>query len=249
MAPLTSFDIAVGLAALAVAVFAVYLFVRASSSSGKTTKPGQEEGVSIVVDNFTSPKTTKTRVSSSEFQVPKIKRQLAGSDVDKARSNIRTMTLKQELLSMVLKRLFEAEDEGEITRDERVSLSQSYESELKSLSEELKQSELIVNLHELESIRDDILQKFEATLNSTQSRIDTIMKELKLEEKKPTPPPRRRRTPEKVDEATEVAEDEGDGMEEPRTPMPKSDVEAKLQQLRMEVLKELEELEKLELEV
>jgi hypothetical protein len=249
MAPLTSIDIAVGLAALAVAVSAVYLFVRASSSSDKTTKPGQEEGVSIVVDNFISPKTTRTRVSSSEFQVPKIKRQLASSDVDKARSNIRTMTLKQELLSMVLKRLFEAEDEGEITRDERVNLSQSYESELKSLSEELKQSELIVNLHELEAIRDDILQKFEATLNSTQSRIDTIMKELKLEEKKPTPPPRRRRAPEKVDETTEVAEDEGDGMVEPRTSKPKSDVEEKLQQLRMEVLKELEELEKLELEI
>jgi hypothetical protein len=150
---------------------------------------------------------------------------------------------------MVLKRLFEAEDEAEITRDERVSLSRSYESELKNLAEELKQSELIVTLNELESIRDDILQKFEATLNSTQSRIDTIMKELKLEEKKPTPPPRRRRTPERVEEAPEITEDEGDGEEEPRAPRPRSDVEAKLQQLRMEVLKELEELEKLELEV
>jgi len=246
MAPLTSIDVTVGLAALVVAVLAVYLFVRASSSPSKTNKPGQEEGVSIVVDDFTS---TRARVSSSDFQVPKIKRQLAGLDVDRARSSIRTLTLKRELLSMVLKRLFEAEDEAEITRDERVSLSRSYESELKSLSEELKQSELIVTLNELESIRDDILLKFEATLNSTQSRIDTIMKELKLEEKKPTPPPRRRRTPERVEEAPEVTADEGDGEEEPRAPRPRSDVEAKLYQLRMEVLKELEELEKLELEV
>ena len=248
MAPLTSLDITVGLAALAVAALAVYLFVRASDGSGKTTKPGQDEGVSIVVDDFTASRTTGARVSIKEFQVPKIKRQLIGSDVDRARSNIRTLTLKSELLSMVLKRLFEAEDEGEITRDERVSLSRSYEGELKSLSEELKQSELIVTLNELESIRDDILQKFEATLNSTQSRIDTIMKELKLEEKT-TPPPRRRRAPEKVEEAPEMAEDEGDGAEEPRAPKPKSDVEAKLQQLRMEVLKELEELERLDLEV
>ena len=246
MASLTSLDVTVGLAALAVAVLAVYLFVRASSGSSKTTKPGQDEGVSIVVDDFTS---TRTRVSSSEFQVPKIERQLAGSDVDRARSSIRTLTLKRELLSMVLKRLFEAEDEEEITRDERVSLSRNYESELKSLSEELKQSELIVTLNELESIRDDILQKFEATLNSTQSRIDIIIKELKLEEKKPTPPLRRRRAPERVEEAPEVTEDERDGEEEPRVPKPRSDVEAKLHQLRMEVLKELEELEKLELEV
>jgi hypothetical protein len=248
MAPLTSLDIAVGLAALAVAVLAVYLFVRASSGSGKTTKPGQDEGVSIVVDDYTSSMASRVRVSSNEFQVPKIKRQLAGSDVDRARSSIRTLTLKSELLSMVLKRLFEAEDEGEITRDERVSLSRSYENELKSLSEELKQSELIVTLNELESIRDDILQKFEATLNSTQSRIDTIMKELKLEEKKTTPPPRRRRVLERVEEAPEV-EEEGDGEEEPIAPKPKSEVEEKLQQLRMEVLKELEELERLDLEV
>ena len=46
-----------------------------------------------------------------------------------------------------------------------------------------------------------------------------------------------------------MAEDEGDGAEETRAPKPKSDVEAKLQQLRMEVLKELEELERLDLEV
>jgi hypothetical protein len=155
---------------------------------------------------------------------------------------------------MVLKRLFEAEDDGEVTREERVRLSSGYESELKGLSEDLKQAELVVSLHELESIRDDILKKFEETLNSTQTRIDSIIKELKIEEEKeePAPPPRRRRVPERREEPPEEeeeAEEEAEEEEAPRARRPRSDVEEKLEQLRMEVLKELEELEKLELEV
>jgi len=146
---------------------------------------------------------------------------------------------------MVLKRLFEAEDEGEITREERLSLSKGYEVDLKRLQDDLKQSELIVTLHELETIRDDILKKFEATLNTTQSRIDNVLKELKIQEKPQRAP---RRMPSEKEEETEEEEGETEEEEAPRR-KPRSDVEEKLEQLRMEVLKELEELERLELEV
>ncbi len=193
------------------------------------------------------------RVTSGEsgrFQVPKTERHLKRSDLDKARSNIRTLTLQSELFSMMLKRLFEAEDEGEITREERISLSRGYESDLKRVSEDLKRAELVVSLNELETIREDILKKFEATFNSTQTRIDAILKQLdievKKEEVKPRAPPRRRPPVEKVQEVEDIEEAEEE--EKPRAARPKSEVEAKLEQLRNEVLKELEELDKLELE-
>jgi len=222
------FDISVGIAAVAVASIAIYLFIRASSGS-RSEEKGERD----------------------RFQVPKTERHLKRSDLDKARSNIRTLTLQSELFSIMLKRLFEAEDEGEITREERLSLSRGYESDLKRVSEELKRAELVVSLNELETIREDILKKFEATFNTTQTRIDAILKQLdievKKEEVKPRAPPRRRPPVERVEEVEDIEEAEDE--ERPRAARPKSEVEAKLEQLRNEVLKELEELDKLELEV
>jgi hypothetical protein len=244
MPPFSSLDIFVGFAAIAVAGFAVYLFWRASSGP-----PSREddEGVSILVeDDYT----TSSLISSPrrrQISVPEVTTHLQSTDIERARSNLRTLTLRKELLSMVLRRLFEAEDEGEINRDERVRLSRGYEAELKDLNEELKQSELIMTLHELETIREDILKKFEATLSSTQSRIDQVMKELKIEERIEPPP----RTPlrARVPQPEEEPEDEDVEEEErSRAPRARSNVEEKLEQLRNEVLKELEELEKLELE-
>jgi len=247
MPPFSSLDIFVGLAAIAVAGFAVYLFWRASSGS-----PSREddEGVSILVEDEYTTRSLLSSPRRRQISVPEVTTHFQSTEIEKARSSIRTLTLKKELLSMVLRRLFEAEDEGEINRDERVRLSRGYETELRDLNEELKQSELIMTLHELETIRDDILMKFEATLTSTQSRIDLVMKELKIEEKVEPPPralPRARvlRPEEEPEDEEDVEEEEG---ERPRAPRPRSDVEEKLEQLRNEVLKELEELEKLELE-
>ena len=154
-----------------------------------------------------------------------------------------------------MKRLFEAEDDGEITADERATLSRGYESELRKANEELEQAELVVSLHELEAIREDIVKKFEATLNSTQTRIDTIMKELKIEARAERVERPIRRAPvqtEEEDEGEEPDEEEEAGEEEatarPRRRRPRSDVDDRLEKLRGEVIKELEELDRLELE-
>ena len=245
MAPLSGFDITVGLVAVAVAAIAVYLFIRASESSGKERK----EPSRPLERETSTPYLRVTPEERARFDLPKTKRHLKRTDLDRAKSKIRTLTLQSEIYSMILKRLFEAEDEGEITKEERLSLSSSYESDLKSVSEELKRAELVISLNELETIRDDILKKFEETFNSTQVRIDAILKQLDIEvEKEEVKPraPRRRRPPaeeEVEEEAVEEIEEE-----RPRAARPKSEVEAKLEQLRNEVLKELEELDKLELE-
>jgi hypothetical protein len=250
MAPLSWFDISVGLAAIAVAAIAVYLFIRASSTSSDKER---KKPFKFLEEEASSSSYRVTSGESARYDLPKTKRHLKRSDLDRARSKIRTLTLQSELSSMILKRLFEAEDEGEITREERLSLSSGYESDLKSVSEELQRAELVVSLNELETIRDDILKKFEETLNSTQIRIDAILKQLDIqvekEEVKPRAPPKRRpQAEEKVEAEEEEDVEEAEDEEKPRAARPRSEVETKLEQLRNEVLKELEELDKLELE-
>ena len=247
-------DLLIGMGAIGVAAVAIYLFVRAS---GGWSRKGQSEPESeTTAKEAAPPRTLPPDLEGIGPQLPRAGHRLGPSDVERARSSLRTLTLQRELLSMILKRLFEAEDEGEITREERLSLSKGYEAELKSLGEELKRAELIVALNELESIRDDILKRFEATLNETQSRIDSIIKELKLEApgEAPAKAPTRRRRPRKTEEPAEAEEEAGEeeAEEEEEKPEPprrrRSEVEEKVEQLRREVLKELEELEKLEIE-
>jgi restriction endonuclease Mrr len=120
------------------------------------------------------------------------------------------------------------------------------------VQEELKKSELIVSLSELESIRNDIISKFESTLNSTQQKIDMIIKELKIkpvsEISEPETEPKTTRRPklETVEEEEEEEEDEEEKEKAGRRRT--SNVDERLNRLKQEVLKELEELDRLELE-
>ena len=243
MAPLPINDILIGIGALAIAAIAIYMFIRASGGELPLKRVKSKEEP----PEEPSAQPIQRAEAVSRPSLSQAERHLRQSDVERARSNLRTLTLQRELLTMVLKRLFEAEDEGEITREERLRLSRDYEAEMKKLGEDLKQAELVVTLNELETIRDDILKRYESTLNETQARIDAVLKELKLEKPKKVPakePPKRKRVEKKEEEPEEEEEEE-------RPPAPRrrrSEVEEKLEQLRKEVLKELEELEKLEIE-
>jgi RecA/RadA recombinase len=184
-----------------------------------------------------SERTDVIRSTSSKLNVPSFQLITKKTEVEKAKSYIRTMTLKQEIIGMVMKRLFEAEDEGEISREEREQLAKDYEVEMKQIEDDLNKAELIVNLNELEEIRLSIIKQFETTLSDTQQKIDIT---------KPTRMRRRRPRPigeQEEDEFDEELEDEGEDRSRRR-----ESVEDRLDKLKQDVLKELEELERLELE-
>ena len=119
----------------------------------------------------------------------------------------------------------------------------------------MNKAELIVSLNELEAIRSNIIQQFQETLSDTQSKIDLIIKELNIqpiepepkEEPKPEPAPRPRRTRPRPQPQPEEPEEEPE--DEEGTPRRgRETVEDRLDKLKQDVLKELEELERLELE-
>jgi hypothetical protein len=245
-----STDLILGVGALVVAAAAIIMFMRATSgtkSQGKEPAPAEPLKVEV----------GPTR----RVQVPTLPAVAKRPQVDEARSKIRTLTLQQEILSMVMKRLFEAEDNGEITKDERERLGKSYDTEMSGIAEELKKAELIVSLSELEEIRTSIIEQFQDTLTDTQTKIDLIMRELKIEqpapeapaaEEKPAPlrkPKRARPSPARAPGEEEAEEEEGEEPErEEEAPSRADEVEDRLERLKKNVLKELEELDKLELE-
>lgn len=232
-------DMIVGIGALIVAAVAIFMFMRATDGVGKPRKRDEDD-----------PSNSRVSHEPSRINVSTLPAVAKRGEVEKARSTIRTLTVQQEILGMVMKRLFEAEDEGEINKMERERLGKNYEVEMQKVTEELNKAELIVSLNELEVIRSDIVKQFQETLTDTQSKIDLIIKELNIqpiepelkEEPKPDPKPRGiRPKPQPQPEEPEVDE-EGTPRRGRET------VEERLDKLKQDVLKELEELDRLELE-
>ena len=238
-------DMILGIGALIVAAVAIIMFLRATEGTKKLSNDDQKKPDPIVVD-----------IEPRKVKLPDIPSITERTQVEIARTQIRTLTLQQEILSMVMKRLFEAEDNGEISKDERERLGKNYEAEMQKVDEQLKKAELIVSLNELEEIRTNIIEQFQQTLTSTQSQIDLIIKELNIQqpepepEPEPEPKPRPRRTrprpPPQADEPDE--EPEEDEEDESSGRGRRDTVEDRLDKLKQDVLKELEELERLELE-
>ncbi len=238
-------DMILAIGAIIVAAVAIFMFMRATDGvSRPDNKPDEPD-----------PKVLPISVQPTKVTTPNIPMITEKLEVDKARTSIRTLTLQQEILGMVMKRLFEAEDEGEINKDERERLSGNYEGELQKVTEQLNKAELIVSLNELEEIRTNIIQQFQETLTDTQSKIDLIIKELNIqpiepkpvEEPKPEPPKRPRRTrPRPQPQPEETEEEPEEGEETPSRG--RQTVEDRLDKLKQDVLKELEELDRLELE-
>ena len=237
-------DMILGIGAIIVAAVAIIMFLRAT---GGVNRPSRDD------ETYASQPVT-VKVEPKRVRVPDLPTVTKRTEVEQARTQIRTLTLQQEILSMVMKRLFEAEDNGEISRDERERLSKNYEAEMQQVSESLNKAELIVSLNELEDIRSTIIEQFQQTLTDTQSQIDLIIKELKIKQPEPEPEPepeppkptprRRRPRPQPQEDAEEKPEEEE---EEPETRR-RDTVEDRLDKLKQDVLKELEELERLELE-
>jgi hypothetical protein len=239
MAITFSDDMIVGIGALIVAAVAIFMFMRATDGVGKPRKRDDDD-----------PSNSPVSLEPSRVNVITLPAVAKRSEVEKARSTIRTLTVHHEILGMVMKRLFEAEDEGEINKVERERLGKNYEVEMQKVTEELNKAELIVSLNELEVIRSDIVKQFQETLTDTQSKIDLIIRELNIqpiepeikEEPKPQPKPRGTRPkPQPQPEEPEV--DDEDTSRRGR-----DTVEERLDKLKQDVLKELEELDRLELE-
>ena len=236
-------DMILGIGAILVAAVAIIMFLRAT---GGVNRPTEDE------ESYDS-KPTRVKVESKRVRVPELPTVTKRTEVEQARVQIRTLTLQQEILSMVMKRLFEAEDNGEINRDERERLSKNYEGEMQQVTETLNKAELIVSLNELEEIRTNIIEQFQQTLTDTQGKIDLIIKELNIRQPEPEPEPEpeppkpkpRRPRPQPQDDTEEELEDEDEETDSRRK---RDTVEDRLDKLKQDVLKELEELERLELE-
>jgi hypothetical protein len=100
------------------------------------------------------------------------RKMVTADDLEKSRREMRTLLLERDLLSAALTKVYEAENEGKITREEREMIAKRYSSQIRDMESKLSDKELVVEVGELEGLRDELLTLFREKIQNIESRLD-----------------------------------------------------------------------------
>jgi len=106
------------------------------------------------------------------------KKSVTLEELEKSKREMRTLLLERDLLSGALTRIYEAETEGRITREEREMIARRYSTQIRDLEANLRDKELVVEVGELESLRDELLSLFKEKIQNIESRLDQAKERL-----------------------------------------------------------------------
>ncbi|MDA4124281.1 MAG: hypothetical protein OK438_02335 [Thaumarchaeota archaeon] len=161
------------------------------------------------------------------------------SDLERSRREMRTIMVERDMLSSALMKFYEAENEGRITREEREMMSKRYSEQIKDLQSKLKDVELIVEVGELENLRNELVSLFEQKIQNIEGRLDAAKQRLgpaAPEAVKKEAGPRAERTTD-LERAVEK-----------RSKPEMSDSERRVKEIRDEVMEALTRLEQIDIE-
>ena len=105
-----------------------------------------------------------------------LERTLSPPQVDSARRDPRLLRMEKEYLSSALTRVYEAEVQGRITKDEMQYITQKYRAQLQEVEERLLKAQMVVEVADLEDAKEELL----SLVNNKVSQIDARLKVLRL---------------------------------------------------------------------
>ena len=163
---------------------------------------------------------------------------VSSNDLERSKREMRTIMVERDLLSSALMKLYEAENDGRITREEREMISKRYSEQIKDLQSKLKDVELVVEVGELEGLRNELVTLFEQKIQNIEGRLDAAKQRLgpvATEEKKEGAP--------RAERGTEL-----ERAVEKRAKPEMSDSERRVKEIRDEVMEALTRLEQIDIE-
>jgi len=190
---------------------------------------------------YSKPKPTKALARDEEGKLKSMTFSLA--ELERSRREMRTVVLERDLLSSALMKLYEAETEGRITKEEREMITKRYSGQIKSLESKLKDVELVVEVGELERLRDDLLSLFREKVQNIEARLEQAKERLA-----PAPAAEQERTREGQVRRVERADDLEKVVERKMARPEMSEAERRVKAIRDEVMEALTKLEQVDLE-
>src|SRR6266540_3583910 len=109
------------------------------------------------------------------FPIPEVlKKTVTANGVGRARDRLRIASLERDIIGSALTTIYEAEAKGQLSESERNQLTQRYKGDLKRVDGEIDTYKKVVDLHELESAKEDLLKSFHEKLMEIDLRINLI---------------------------------------------------------------------------
>lgn len=173
-----------------------------------------------------------------------VERSVTEEDVARAKNELRVLGVEREILSYALTRLYEAETEGKLNVDERDGLAGRYSMDLKRVEERVNRGEATIQLRELEKTQADLVKMFTEKFNDVNQKIADIRSRVGIAPKVVKAPVVEAK--EEVKEAEKPEPKPPEVEAAPPKPAPKTKAEERIEEIRAEVMKELERLEQME---
>ena len=161
------------------------------------------------------------------------------ADLERSRREMRTIMVERDLLSSAMMKLYEAETEGRITREEREMISKRYSDQIKDLQSKLKDVELIVEVGELEGLRNELVSLFDGKIQNIDARLEIARQ--RLGPAAPAPP--KKEAPPKVEGGAELEK-----VVEKRAKAEMTESERRRKEIMNDVMGELARLEQIDME-
>ncbi len=190
----------------------------------------------------------------TSFPVPdSLRKSVTEGDMGRARDRLRLASLERDIIGDALTKIYDAEARGQINETEKNQLMQRYKGDLKRVDGEIDLHKRIVDLHELESAKEDLLKSFYEKLMEIDLRIGQLKPGLdslglgieakQAKQSTPSPAIKQEEAP-----ATTSSAPAGEKEKTQTRERPKSKAEERLEAVREEVLKAMERLEQIETE-
>lgn len=175
--------LAAGAAAVGVAAGSLGIYLYSGGAADARNQPAQATDAST--RKIDSPnekaedsgrKETEKKSESSALQQQDNTRSIPRNELEKSKRELRTLLVEKELVSAALTRLYEAEAAKEITKSEREVLGAKYVSELKVLDDKITKMDAFIQIGDLETLRNQLLQLVEQKIDSIDRRIESTRK-------------------------------------------------------------------------
>ena len=125
---------------------------------------------------------------------------VTSADLERSRRDMRTIMVERDLLSSAMMKLYEAETEGRVTREEREMISKRYSDQIKDLQSKLKDVELVVEVGELEGMRNELMSLLEGKIQNIEARLELARQRLGPA----APAPVKKEAPPRVEKGAEL---------------------------------------------
>ena len=167
-----------------------------------------------------------------------VEKQVTEVELERAKRELKILLLEKELVTGAITRLYEAEATGKIGREDRERLSAKYKEQLREIEAKLNDLNLIIEVGELENLRQELLNLFEKKIAQIEDRLREARAQLEALRGVQQP------VTEEPKAKTTVEEKKVERRKKP----PESEAESKIKELREEVLDALARLEQIDLE-